>query len=129
MQKSGTAIGRMGQLRLFVASLWLTLATALFCAVMPAGLPHSAKHGSAFSPANSVVSLQAPSSGNRAVLRRAAEGEPAIGASGSDLVAPSPAAAVAAPVAVAGLPAVILPIAFAVSKPLEARYPRGPPTA
>lgn len=129
MDQFGSAIGRAGQLRLFIASLWLTLATALFCAVMPVGLPDSAKYGSAFNPANSAVSLQAPSSGNRAVLRRAAEGDPALGTSGSDVIAPHTVAGVPAPAATAALPARPAPIAFALATIPEARYARGPPTA
>ena len=120
----------MGQLRLFVASLWLTLATALFCAVVPVGLPHSATHGSAFNPANSVVALHASSSSNRAALKRSAEGDPAPAASaGSDLVAPSHHFLVSAPIAAPDLAPVAALTALPLSNVPEARFPRGPPAA
>ncbi|MES2989280.1 MAG: hypothetical protein V4808_15365 [Pseudomonadota bacterium] len=129
MHHRGSPIGITGQLRLFVASLWLTLATALFCAVMPAGLPDSVSHGSAFNPANNAVALQAPSSGNRAILKRGAEGDPAATNAGSDIVAPLAFAEVAAPVVLARVPALPALLALPVSKIPDARYPRGPPTA
>src|SRR4051812_41847630 len=38
---------------------WVTVLTVLFCAVLPAGLPQSAAHGSAFNPATTTVALAA----------------------------------------------------------------------
>lgn len=38
---------------------WVTVLTVLFCAVLPAGLPQSAVHGSAFNPATTTVALAA----------------------------------------------------------------------
>lgn len=118
----------MGQLRLFIASLWLTLATALFCAVVPVGLPHSASHGSAFNPANSVVALHA-SGTNRAVLKRIAEAKPApASASGGDIVAPNPHFPVAAPIMARAAAPVATLASLPATRILEARFARGPPT-
>ena len=120
----------MGQLRLFVASLWLTLATALFCAVVPVGLPHSAAYGSAFNPANSVVALHASSSSSRAALKRNAGGDPAPAASaGSDVIAPSDRFRVTAPIPTIGIEPVATLSTPALSRVPEARFPRGPPSA
>ena len=119
----------MTRLRVFAASLWLTLATALFCAVVPVGLPHTATHGSAFNPGNSVVALHASGSTNRALLKRIAVGDPAaMEAAGSDIAAPSATFEIAAPA-----PASIsLQAASLAGPPAQqariAAYPRGPPT-
>ena len=129
MHSLGSMTGRMGQLRLFIASLWLTMATALFCAVVPVGLPHTAAHGSAFNPANSVVALHA-SGANRAVLKRNAVGDPAPGASaGSDIAVPAEQLAVAAPIPVAQLPVSAPQVAPRISHVPLSAYPRGPPSA
>ncbi|RYY32774.1 MAG: hypothetical protein EOP59_18630 [Sphingomonadales bacterium] len=125
-----SATGERGQLRLFIASLWLTLATALFCAIVPVGLPHTEVRGSAFNPANSVVALHSSSSSNRATLRRSAEGEPAPAASaGSDIIAPSDVAVLAAPLVVASAPLSTPHTPFTVYNPRIAAFPRGPPAA
>ena len=46
------------KLPLYVASLWLALATALLSSLMPGGLPRSTAFGSAFNPATTAVALQ-----------------------------------------------------------------------
>ncbi|MBX3564973.1 MAG: hypothetical protein KF730_10400 [Sphingomonas sp.] len=129
MHDRGTAIGTIKQLRLFAASLWLTLATALFCAVMPAGLPGSVTHGSAFSSANHAVALHASSSSNRAMLKRGVKGDPAAPSAGSEVIAPAGVPAIVAPSALASPPASLKLAALPISGIPEARYPRGPPAA
>ncbi|RYD97800.1 MAG: hypothetical protein EOP61_16245 [Sphingomonadales bacterium] len=120
----------MRQLRLFVASLWLTLGTAVFCAVVPAGLPQTVKHGSAFNPANNFVAIHASSRSNRAILKRATDGKPAPTASaGSDILSPSGQRALAVPTAAPGITLVAQPAALALCRVPEARFPRGPPVA
>ena len=117
----------MGQFRLFVASLWLTMATALFCAVLPAGLPQSATHGSAFNPANNVVALHASGS-NRAILKRNAIGDPAPAASSwSDIVAPDSPLRLATPILAADAPTRAPFAALPISHTPLSAYPRGPP--
>lgn len=44
---------------LFMLSLWMSLATAIVCAVMPAGLPLTRTIGSAFDPSTTIVALRA----------------------------------------------------------------------
>lgn len=41
------------------ATAWVFVLTVLFCAVMPAGLPHTTSQGSAFNPATTSVALRA----------------------------------------------------------------------
>ena len=42
----------------FIPTLWVALATALLCALWPAGLPLTKTVGSAFSPATTIVALR-----------------------------------------------------------------------
>jgi len=51
-------IGWRREPRSFMAALWLTIATALLCAILPTGLPQSQVLGSAFSPATTSVALR-----------------------------------------------------------------------
>jgi len=128
MRYHGSATNKVARLRLFVASLWLALATAVFCAVVPAGLPHSASHGSAFNPANSVVALHSASS-KRAIFKRG-EGDPAPAPSaGADVIAPNDSPAIAVPILSARLAPIATPAAFTLSNVPDARFPRGPPLA
>ena len=46
------------KLPLYVASLWLALATALLSSLVPGGLPRTTVFGSAFNPATTAVALQ-----------------------------------------------------------------------
>lgn len=64
------ARGFTGQL-LFVLSLWMSLATAIVCAVVPAGLPATRAVGSAFDPSTTIVALRstAPVAGKAAMAR------------------------------------------------------------
>lgn len=120
----------MGRLRLFAASLWLTLATAVFCAVVPVGLPHTNAHGSAFNPSNSVVALHASSGANRAVLKRIAQRDTALAASsGSDITAPHDHFKIATALVSTSVPQPTTPAALFISQVRIAAYPRGPPVA
>ena len=119
----------MGQLRLFIGSLWLTMATALFCAVLPVGLPNTASHGSAFNPATSVVALHATGP-NRALLKRNAVGDPAPAASaGSDIVVPEQHLGIPVPISAETVPEPAPLSALPHSHTPLAAYPRGPPSA
>jgi hypothetical protein len=66
----GGATGPRG----FVATLWLTILTALLCAIVPAGPPQSQLIGSAFSPATTSVALRADTPKSRLALRRTPSG-------------------------------------------------------
>jgi hypothetical protein len=65
-------IGRKAEPRSFLAVLWLTIATALLCAILPTGLPHSQALGSAFSPATTNVALRGQEPRAGTALRRLA---------------------------------------------------------
>ena len=130
MQARYSAPGRMGQLKLFIASLWLTLATAVFCAVVPTGLPHSTSHGSAFNPANSIVALHSGAGTNRAALKRVDQKDPSTGTvAGGDIIQPAERAAVAVPIAAPALAPVAAPATLARVHGWNLRYARGPPVA
>ncbi|WP_066796148.1 hypothetical protein [Sphingomonas soli] len=130
MHTAGSSAWTMRQLRLFAVSLWLTLATAVFCAVVPTGLPQTVRHGSAFNPANNFVAIHASSRNNRAILKRAIDGKPAPAASaGSDVAVPRAQFALAGPAIVQSVAVATGPAAPILSKVPEARFPRGPPGA
>jgi hypothetical protein len=63
---------------LFVVTLWLALATALLCAIWPAGLPLTKTIGSAFSPSTTIVALRGRAEQVRPPVRKAFEAEPEI---------------------------------------------------
>lgn len=130
MQARSIAPGKIGRLKLFIASLWLTLATALFCAMVPTGLPQSASHGSAFNPANSIVALHSGAGSNRALLKRIEHKDPSAGTvAGGAIVLPTALAALALPIA-ALLPAqAATPATLALGHARNLRYARGPPLA
>ncbi|UZK67175.1 hypothetical protein [Sphingomonas sp. M1-B02] len=126
--EQATSRSGWGQLKLFVASLWLTLATAVFCAVVPAGLPHTAPLGSAFNPSTSAVALH-PSDRLRVQLERADRKEPVAKSAGAGV-----AIAAAAPMVIAwiGARASVVggaPATLSFIRILAARFPRGPPIA
>ncbi|MEN3749710.1 hypothetical protein TPR58_21230 [Sphingomonas sp. HF-S3] len=50
---------RATQLRLHVASLWMSMVVALFCALVPVGAPLTTPLGSAFNPSTTLVALNA----------------------------------------------------------------------
>lgn len=117
--------------RVPVVMVWLALATALLCALMP--VPHapvSGSAGSAFNPANTLVSLHAPAS-TRAVIKRLAQGDgaPPLGAGHDGLAGIAPASFAPPQVAVQ-TPFHLSPSASILSAaPKSAAYPRGPPQA
>lgn len=105
----------------------VAMATALLCALMPLNAPSPVSLGSAFNPANTIVTLSAPAS-NRAVIKRQAQGDP---------LAPVAEQAVPLAVAVLGAPIPAQPDSFDLpgrshglsAAPIGAAYPRGPPRA
>lgn len=119
---------------LFVAVLWIAMATALLCALLPVGLPLTKTVGSAFSPATSAVALRAaaPRLAAKCLVKKS------DGGSATDLAPPSGKPDILAPCAQAAL---TLPIylqrpfsafgcEFAIfQSPEGACYPRGPPIA
>lgn len=124
---------RLGQLRLFAASLWLSLVTAVFCAVLPVGAPLTTALGSAFNPSTTQVALGASSSGLRTAVDPA--DDDGSGQKGAHVVAPD----ALPPVQMAGIPVPLatadgVPSPFGVvgappRAPRETTQPRGPPQA
>lgn len=114
----------------FALSLWVSLATAVICAVMPAGLPATRTIGSAFDPSTTIVALRSrPPVAKPAVLRAADDGE-GIGDHLLDRVILLPVAP--APPILAGIgPASITALSFSVPAPRAlaiALYARPPPS-
>lgn len=89
---------RLGQLKLFAASLWLSMVTAIFCAVVPVGAPLTTTLGSAFNPSTILVSLGAPASQTRTALRQLNDDGSRL--TGDETVAPD----ALPPVLLAGIP-------------------------
>ncbi len=80
---------------LFLLSLWASLATAIVCAVVPAGLPMTRSTGSAFDPSTTIVALRSrPPAPTKVTLLRIGEGDAAIGDGPAALAAAIPAAVV-----------------------------------
>lgn len=129
MHAAHAAPGRIGQLKLFIASLWLTLATALFFAVVPAELPLGAAQGSAFNPANNVVAVHSGAGTNRALLKRIADKDPAATVDDSGLFLPVETAPLAAPSVAQALAAAAAPTILALGHGRNLHYARGPPAA
>lgn len=131
---NGSAIApRRGTRRWFVPSVILSILTALLCALLPAGLPSTTSVGSAFSPATTAVSLNAPASARLATKRLVRDGDsdtgerPAVHAAKALAIA---TATVAAPPRAA--PSVAMRLgsdALPPHAPRGAAYPRGPPPA
>jgi hypothetical protein len=118
---------------IFVFTLWIALATALLCAVLPAGLPLTKSIGSAFNPASKAVALRGRAEQVRAPAKRIVKDDPApsepltlstVHAMPIPSIAPVPAPAIVAAPA---------PAYFSVSQPgigqwqWRSVYPRGPP--
>lgn len=54
----------------FILSLWMSLATAVICAIVPSGLPATRSIGSAFDPSTTIVALRSrPPVARQALLR------------------------------------------------------------
>jgi hypothetical protein len=129
MDHRATDRSKTGQLKLFIASLWLTLATALFCAVVPTGLPQSASHGSAFNPSNNIVAVHSSAGTNRALLKQIERKNPAGDLAGADIVLPSRTATFDAPIAVAAVPPLPSQSTLDLRNSWSLPYARGPPAA
>lgn len=127
-RRNQTATIAQLKLPLYVASLWLALATALLSSLMPAGLPRTTVLGSAFNPATTAVALQPTRAQPRILVedvRR--DDDPASGQ--GDAIQPSILSVQPAvrPVAAADAPkpaAAPLPIT---SRAVLDGSPRGPP--
>lgn len=121
----------MKQLKLFIASLWLALTTAVVSAVVPVGLPHTVTHGSAFNPATSVVALKASSSQlHRAAFRRADDGDRSQRRGAMwEIVLPAEIAAIAAPRAIERSQHGLALANLFLSPVHSTQYARGPPLA
>lgn len=116
------------QLPLYIASLWLALATALLSSLMPVGMPRTTALGSAFNPATTAVALQPSRAQPRVVLESGRlDDEPVSGAGTSVAVMPLP---VVAPARELSLPPAPKPLTAAPALPLPPDLdgsPRGPP--
>ena len=116
------------QLPLYIASLWLALATALLSSLMPVGMPRTTALGSAFNPATTAVALQPSRAQPRVVLESGRlDDEPVSGAGTSVAVMPLP---VVAPAREVSLPPAPKPLTAAPALPLPPDLdgsPRGPP--
>ena len=116
------------QLPLYIASLWLALATALLSSLMPVGMPRTTALGSAFNPATTAVALQPSRAQPRVVLESGRlDDEPVSGAGTSVAVMPVP---VVAPARELSLPPAPKPLTAAPALPLPPDLdgsPRGPP--
>lgn len=118
---------------LFLGGLWLAIATALLCAIVPSGLPGSESRGSAFNPSNSVVALRAKSTEAVAEIDKIADKDkqkPATHVDGRNnpYLISLPLSAVHAAVALLPLPATgVLPPIPSPVRLLSAIFPRGPP--
>ena len=115
-------------LRLFIGSVWLTVATTLFCALLPIGLPQTSSVGSAFNPSTTVVALRSVEPSSRlaqpVVVRPR---NPDAGPIGS-VVLPLVIAAILF-IALAGIaPKRRRDQSLSVFAPSGAAYPRGPPS-
>lgn len=130
MDRSGSQASAYGRLRLFAASLWVSLATALLCALVPVEAANAT--GSAFNPTTSSVAIQSQASGARSTVKRVDEGGgDKLG--GADMAAPD----ALPPCAFADIPVTVLtvegvpppPKAKPAPQPTPqgASYPRGPP--
>ncbi|AQR72509.1 hypothetical protein [Sphingomonas sp. LM7] len=62
--------GRIARPLRLAAVAWVAVFTVLVCAVVPAGLPHTAAQGSAFNPATTSVALQAKAPQARMLVKR-----------------------------------------------------------
>lgn len=115
-----------------IAVVLIAIATALLCALMPMSAAASGAGGSAFNPANSVVTLNAPAAA-RAAIKRMVQRDDA------DPDKPLVSGHVAIPAATLSVeaPGRIEPFAFELNAraaalpaaPQGAAYPRGPPQA
>ncbi|RZJ74886.1 MAG: hypothetical protein EON88_37230 [Brevundimonas sp.] len=97
-------VSGLGGRLLFVLSLWMSLATAVVCAVVPSGLPSTRSVGSAFDPSTTIVALRTrPPVAIKAAVARFGDGIGVGGNGGGDGGAPVVTAAAPLPVVLAVL--------------------------
>lgn len=116
------------QLPLYVASIWLALATALLSSLMPVGMPRTTALGSAFNPATTTVALK-PSRAQPQVMVESVrrDDEPASGQGDLVAVAPLPVLPIAPQYALPIVPEPPASAASLSSPPVLDGSPRGPP--
>ena len=113
---------------LFIASIWLALATALLSSIMPGGLPRTIIFGSAFNPATTAVALQPSRAQPRIVadtVRR--DDEPASGQGDTVAAAPLPVVPAAPAFSLISSPEPLTAAPSLPSFPVLDGSPRGPP--
>lgn len=113
---------------LFLLSLWMSLATAIVCAVVPAGLPQTRLTGSAFDPSTTIVALRSrPPATIKAPELREDDGV-GVGDGGAALALPVRDAIIPASAllpAIGFFPVLLVPLSHAIPVAL---YARPPPT-
>lgn len=119
---------------LFIVTLWITLATAMLCALWPAGLPATTAIGSAFSPATTAVALRGRAEQVRPPVKRVLKAEPQASHIHLKAAQQQPAISirlpslVGAPIAKPGDTVFPIEPAFAPAlAPAKAFHARGPP--
>ena len=112
-------------------SLWMSLATAIVCAVVPAGLPSTRSTGSAFDPSTTIVALRSrPPAAPKITVVRPSDGDgTGIGGRGGDsLLGAAVPVTIVTRAATASVP-LLARTAFAlIARPADpALYARPPP--
>ncbi|MCW4460285.1 hypothetical protein OK349_01080 [Sphingomonas sp. BT-65] len=116
------------KLPLYVASLWLALATALLSSLIPAGLPRTTVLGSAFNPATTAVALQPTRAQPRILAENVRRDDnPASGQGGAIQILSIPALPAVRPDAIAAVPKPATVASPIVSHAVVDGSPRGPP--
>lgn len=67
--------GRLAASWRFAGAIWVAIATILFCALAPTGLPQSTLFGSAFNPSTTTVALKARFDGPHLAIKRIARSD------------------------------------------------------
>jgi hypothetical protein len=117
----------ISSLRLFAGSVWLTVATTLFCALLPLGLPQTSSVGSAFNPSTNVVALRTAETSSRLVRADALRPRDDTAPPGTPVFLPMVAIAFSfVPVSVTAF-YVVIGRFWSVFVPSGAAFPRGPP--
>ena len=125
-------VSGLGNRRLFVLALWISLATAIVCAVVPAGLPATRTTGSAFDPSTTIVALRSkpPVTVKTSILRSDDGGSGMGGADGGEVLIPAAAIRFFGTIAVNLGAAVAVSALFFVPRALgRALYARPPPNS
>ena len=113
----------------FLAALWITLATALLCALVPAGAPRTVAIGSAFNPATTVEALRtvSPSARQHLDSTRAPDGKDRQ--HGADPMMIATSAALPQRLQTDTIPTAIAPSAWISAARFSPYQPRAPPVA